>query len=235
MDRWLGPLLTLTGLAVLAGVVLGIPEVREAAGHAVGGETDEMRDQLRDLGVGGALVLVTVILAHAVVFYPAEIVNAVAGYVYGFWGGLAIVHAAWMASAFLGHSLGRWLGRPVLVRIFGEHRMAAAERWVERGGWQTQMAARLIPIVPFGLFNAVAGAARVPLGRFTWTTLIGYLPITALAVLFGSRLHDLSWTDPLLWLAVAASVVLVTLSYLITKRAQTQGREREAERAKVEA
>ena len=43
------------------------------------------RSQLRDLGVWGAIVLVALILIHAVVFFPAEIANATAGLVFGFW------------------------------------------------------------------------------------------------------------------------------------------------------
>ena len=68
---------------------------------------------------------------------------------------------------------------------------------IERGGVPLLLALRLIPIVPFSLVCYAAGAARVPLWRFIWTTLVGYLPITALAVYFGTRLEGLSLTDPL--------------------------------------
>ena len=50
---------------------------------------------------------------------------------------------------------------------------------IDRGGATLLLAARLVPIVPFSLTGIVAGAARVPLWRFTWTTAVGYLPITA--------------------------------------------------------
>ena len=56
---------------------------------------------------------------------------------------------------------------------------------------------RLIPIVPFSIVCYAAGAARVPLWRFVWTTAVGYLPITAISVYFGTRLEGLSLTDPL--------------------------------------
>ena len=56
---------------------------------------------------------------------------------------------------------------------------------------------RLIPIVPFSLVSYAAGAARVPVWRFLWTTAVGYLPITALSVYFGTQLEGLSLTDPL--------------------------------------
>ena len=68
---------------------------------------------------------------------------------------------------------------------------------IERGGATLLIGVRLIPIVPFSLVCYAAGAARVPLWRFVWTTAVGYLPITALSVYFGTRLEGLSLTDPL--------------------------------------
>ncbi len=62
---------------------------------------------------------------------------------------------------------------------------------IERGGATLLLAVRLIPIVPFSLVSYAAGAARVPVWRFVWTTAVGYLPITALAVYFGTRLEGL--------------------------------------------
>ena len=40
------------------------------------------------------------------VIYPAEIVNAAAGFVYGFFPALAIVTVAWMLSALLCYAVG---------------------------------------------------------------------------------------------------------------------------------
>ena len=68
---------------------------------------------------------------------------------------------------------------------------------IERGGVTLLIGVRLIPIVPFSLVCYAAGAARVPPWRFVWTTAVGYLPITALSVYFGTRLEGLSLTDPL--------------------------------------
>jgi uncharacterized membrane protein YdjX (TVP38/TMEM64 family) len=67
---------------------------------------------------------------------------------------------------------------------------------------------RLVPIVPFSLFSYAAGAAKVPVGRFVWTTAIGYLPLTAIFVYLGSQLEELSATDPVLWIG---AVVLIAL------------------------
>ena len=68
---------------------------------------------------------------------------------------------------------------------------------------------RLIPIFPFSIVCYAAGAARVPLWRFVWTTTVGYLPITAISVYFGTRLEGLSLTDPLVLGTAAALLALL--------------------------
>jgi uncharacterized membrane protein YdjX (TVP38/TMEM64 family) len=73
---------------------------------------------------------------------------------------------------------------------------------------------RLIPIIPFSLFSYVAGSARVPVLTFTWTTAVGYIPITFLFVYLGTELEDLSPTDPVLWIG---GIVLIVLTLLIRR------------------
>ena len=77
---------------------------------------------------------------------------------------------------------------------------------------------RLIPIVPFSLVSYAAGAARVPLWRYVWTTLVGYLPITALSVYFGTRLEGLSLTDPLVLGSAAALLALLFAGHWVMRR-----------------
>jgi len=92
------------------------------------------------------------------------------------------------------------------------------ERAVERGGVTLLLAMRLIPIVPYSLFSYAAGSARVPLWRFTWTSVVGYLPLTVVFVYLGSRLEELSPTDPFLWLGAAVIVALLVLARLYLRR-----------------
>ena len=81
---------------------------------------------------------------------------------------------------------------------------------MERGGATFLLVARLVPIVPFSLLGYVAGAAHVPLWRYTWTTALGYLPITAYFVDLGSRLEGFSLADPVIW---AGAIGLVAALY----------------------
>src|SRR6185312_5124516 len=112
---------------------------------------------------------------------PAEIVNATAGLVFGFWIALPMVMVAWALSGLLAYWLGYALGRPVAVKLAGERRVATAERVIDRGGAPALLLSRLVPFVPYSLVGYIAGATRVPLWRYTWTSFVGILPITAAA------------------------------------------------------
>ncbi|HEY2479694.1 MAG TPA: VTT domain-containing protein [Solirubrobacterales bacterium] len=215
---WLEIGLTLAGVLLLAGLVAGIPALRHAAVAAVHGETSEVRSQIKSLGAGGPLIIVGLSIIHSIVPYPAEIVNAAAGFAYGFFGGLGIVVVGWMLSALICYWFGAGVARPLLARWFGEERFSHYERMVERGGITLLIALRLLPIVPFSLISYAAGAARVPFHRYCWTTAVGFLPITALAVYLGTRLEGISATDPAVIGALLAAVALILVANWIIKR-----------------
>lgn len=210
--------ITLAGIALLAGLVLAIPDLRDAFQAAVRGDSAEVREELDGLGVAGPLLILGLALIHAVVFYPAEIVDAAAGFVYGFFPALLLVMTGWLLSGFLCYAVGRSVARPLLDRWLGPSRFERTEAMIERGGVTLLIGVRLIPIVPFSLVCYAAGAARVPPWRFAWTTVVGYLPITALSVYFGTRLEGLSLTDPLVLGSAAALLALLLIGHWILRR-----------------
>jgi uncharacterized membrane protein YdjX (TVP38/TMEM64 family) len=213
-----GILFTLFGLFALGGLVLMVPTLREAVGNVLSGDAGELRHELRDLGPAGALVLVALMLVHAVVPFPSELINAAAGFVYGFWIALPLVLAGWLLSALATYAIGRHAARPVLQRFIGEERLEEGARLVERGGRTALLAARLVPIVPYSAVGYVAGAAQVPLWRFAWTTVVGSVPLCAAVVYLGNRLDSLSLTDPGLLVAVAAFLLLLVGGRALTQR-----------------
>ncbi|MBS1887791.1 MAG: VTT domain-containing protein [Actinobacteria bacterium] len=215
---WLEIGATLIGVLLLAGLVAGVPALRHAAVAAAHGETGEVRRQIKSLGAGGPLIIVGLGLLHSIVPYPAEIVNAAAGFAFGFFGGLGLVAIGWMASALLCYWFGAGVARPLLARWFGEERFTHYERMVERGGITLLIALRLLPIVPFSLVSYAAGAARVPFHRYCWTTAVGFLPITTLAVYLGTRLEGIRATDPAVIGALLVAVALVLVPNWVIRR-----------------
>ena len=210
--------ITLAGIVLLAVLVLAVPALRDAASAAIHGDSAEVRHQIKSLGVAGPLLIVVLALLHAVVFYPAEIVDAAAGFAYGFLPALALTLVGWLLSGLLCFYVGRGVARPLLDRWLGVERFERTEAAIERGGATLLLAVRLIPIVPFSLVSYAAGAARVPVWRFAWTTVVGYLPITALAVYFGTRLEGLSLADPLVLGSAALLLALLLGGHWVVRR-----------------
>ena len=205
----------LGGMLLTAILVALVPDLRHAFSLALHGDLKGLHQQFDRLGAGGVALLLALILAHAVLLYPTEIVTATAGFVYGFLPGLALVTVGWLASALLAYLLGRALGRPLGHVLFGRRRFAVLERAVARGGASLLLAMRLIPFVPFSLTGYVAGAVHVGLWRFVWTTLLGYLPLTVLVAYLGSQAESLSLGDPRLWIGLAAMVALLGAARLV--------------------
>lgn len=213
---------TLAGVALLAALFLAVPALRDSVSAAVQGDHDEVRREIDSLGVWGPLLILALALIHTVVFYPAEIVDAAAGFAYGFFPALALTMLGWILSGILCWAIGRSVARPLLDRWLGEDRFERIEARIERGGATLLLAMRLIPILPFSIVSYAAGAARVPLWRFIWTTAIGYLPITALSVYFGTRLEGLSLTDPLVLGSALALLALLGGGHWVMRRQSAQ-------------
>jgi uncharacterized membrane protein YdjX (TVP38/TMEM64 family) len=214
---WTGVAVTIGGILVGAAIALLIPSLRDAVGDAIQGDTASVRHDLGN-SFGGTILVLWLAMVHVVVWYPAEILDAATGYVFGFGWGFPLVMASWVLSGLAAYAVGRHAARPLLYRLAGEERFLRIERLVNRGGWEVLIAARLIPIMPFSLMGYVCGAARVPLLRFTWTTALGYAPITAYFTYLGSKLEGFSIEDPIVWIGGAAILGgLLGIRYLLPR------------------
>src|SRR5262249_11176658 len=205
------------GILVGVAVALAIPSLRDSVGDAVHGNTAQIRSDL-NADFGGPLLVVWLALVHVVIWYPAEILDAATGYVFGFGVGFPLVLGAWLISAMASYEVGRHFARPLLYRVAGEPRFLRVEQLIDRGGATFLLAARLVPIMPFSLLGYVCGATRVSLVRFLWTTAVGYAPITAYFVYVGSKLEGFSAEDPILWIGGTAILLgLLAARFMIPR------------------
>jgi len=202
--------------ALLAGLVLAfllVGSLRDVATAALDGDGALVRSRTQALGAAGAVVLLALVLAHAVIPYPAEITTAAAGYVYGFGLGLGLMMLSWFLTALLAYELARGPGRRVTRRVIGARRLAAAERFVARGGATGLIAARFLPLIPFNATCYAAGITGVARPRYAWTTIVGIAPFCAVVTYLGSRLQTASLTDWRLWVLVAGLLVALFLAH----------------------
>ena len=212
-------ILATVGAAVaIMGVLFAIDPIRDAVSAAFAGDLGQMRSELDSLGAVAVLVLVGIALVHAIIPFPAEFPTAAAGFVFGFAIAFPLMVVAWTLSCLVAYALARGIGPPLLDRLAGKERMEATDKLIARGGWPILLAGRLIPVVPYNLVSYAAGATRVPLGRFTWTTAVGVAPLTALTALLGARLQEPRFDDPVLWLILLGVLALLALARPLGRR-----------------
>ena len=204
--------------AVLLVVVFyaAVPSLRHAVSLSLHGNLTGLRTYIRSLHAGGVALLFALMLIHAVVPYPSEIITTTSGYVYGFVPGTLFAIAGWTIVAVLTYGLGRVVGRPVLRTVLGK-RFTDLERGVETGGIRLLLVARLLPIVPLALLGYVCGATEEPFWRFTWTSFVGYLPLTLAVAYLGSQAKSLSSSNPVVWIVVVVVIGLVVGSHFISR------------------
>ena len=209
--------LLLATLAAGAALLALVPALRHAVTLCLNGDFAGLRDYIRGLEAGGVLLLLALMVVHAVIFYPTELVTATAGFAYGWLPGLALCLVGWTLSALASYAIGRRVGDPLLRSVLGDH-YRRFERAVHGADTVVWLSARLIPVVPFSFVGYAAGAARFSLWRFTWTSAVGFVPLTAAVSYLGSEARTLSLSNPLLWGAIALIIGLLVAGHLVARR-----------------
>ncbi len=151
--------------------------------------------------VGGLLVVpVTVlIIATGIVFGP------LLGAIYALSGALL--------SAALTYSIGRRIGRHAVRKLAGS-RLNRITRRLARKGTMAIAIVRLLPIAPFTVVNAVAGASHIGFREFMLGTALGMSPGIIATVVFIDRVAA-AVTDP----GLATVLMLVGFAALIVAAA----------------
>ena len=154
--------------------------------------------------VAGLLVIpITVmIIATGIVFGP------IVGAIYALCGAIL--------SAAVTYTLGKRIGRNSVRRLAGS-RLNRITRRLARKGVMAIAAVRLLPIAPFTVVNAVAGASQIRMRDFLIGTAIGLTPGIILTVVFVDRVAA-AVTDPrvgtIALVAVCALVLLAAALYV---------------------
>jgi uncharacterized membrane protein YdjX (TVP38/TMEM64 family) len=162
------------------------------------------------------LLLIVCMILHTLVPLPAELLAIAAGMMLGpVWGFLTIWVGA-MLGAYLGFFLTRTFGYDLMRRLADRKRLQRLQGWMNRTDISLLLAVRLIPVISFNLVNLAVGFTTVSWWRFTWTTGVGIIPVTAATVGIGAHLY--TWRLLLVWTA-SALVVMAVGYYWLRRRA----------------
>ena len=210
--RWVQISIVVGLVLVGVGIIFAVPWLRHSFLLCLHGDFGGLRSYVKSLGAGGLALLVGLMLMHALVYYPTELVTATTAFIYGWPAGLAIALGGWLLSALASYLLGRLFAGPLLRSLLGR-RYLDFERAIRGGGTGLLLGYRLIPVVPFSFKGYAAGAVGTELGTFTWPSVVGFVPLTAAVTYLGSRAQSLSLTDPLVWVAVIVLLGLLVAAH----------------------
>lgn len=183
----------------------------------------QLRAWLHDLGPWGPLALIALNAAQIVLApVPGQLVQAVAGYLFGLWPGAIYGTLGMALGGTLSMSLGRFYGRPLVALLVGSERLA---RWERLAHADSPLVWCVLMLPPFGdIPFLVAGLSRVPIWKVLGITLVVRGPSVVLYAAVGAG--AISGPPYLLGTIVMALVLIAVLGLLYGARVQVWIEER---------
>ncbi|MEM7481843.1 MAG: YqaA family protein [Acidobacteriota bacterium] len=142
----------------------------------------------------------------------------------------ALCSAGSVLGGMAGYGIGRWGGRPLLLRMFKAERVRAVEAYFDRyNAWATGIAG-LTPI-PYKVFTLSGGAFAINFKVFVIASVLSrslrFFSLATLIYFFGEPIRD--FIDHYLdWLSLAFVVLLIVGFWFVSRRARAVARQGEA-------
>ena len=197
-SRWLLLFVLLVGFALF--LALGPDEqtvIRESAAWREHARTN--------LAVALAIFFVAEVVLVAVSAPVGIWMSALAGFLFGFWIGTAVVSVAAMLGAMLAFLAARYvffdaIHRAARTRPRLQRWLAAIDRGFHDHGAYYVLLLRLTPVIPFWALNLGLGLTRVRVRDYWWATQLGMLPATMVVVNAGASVAEIrSLGDLISW------------------------------------
>ena len=147
------------------------------------------------------------VLQIVVAVIPGEVVQVIAGVMYGTWGGLALCVFGCVLASALVFVVVRKLGRDFVVRLFGESKINSMSFLNDSTKLETLVFILfLIPGLPKDLLTYVVPLTKIRLGKFLLLSNIARIPGMVASTIIGSSFADTNWA---LIIGVFAVVIVV--------------------------
>ncbi|MCA9126055.1 MAG: VTT domain-containing protein [Planctomycetales bacterium] len=151
--------------------------------------------------------------------------SIICGWLFGFWGALAMVELGLTGAAVISFVIGRSVAGQLSPHRWRSRFAILKNRFKQHGSFYLLLLR--LAHAPFTLLNYGAGAIGVPLTAFCWTTALGLLPGTIVFTYAGTRIPSLqilagksAWSliDFPLMMALAATILIPVLLRYLARR-----------------
>lgn len=188
---------------------------------------DEFKNKINSFGTWGPVIYVAVYLLRPLILFPAGILSASAGLIWGTLKGFLVLQVAANISSTAEFFIARRFARSGIER-FLKGRILKLDEKIGKRGFLTVLLIRIIPNAPWDIQNLSLGLTKVKFRDYFWATLIGIMPGSFAFVFFGASLIKVLFNPQNFWwifLAVAVFVAVYFLQKYLRGRAGRQSKD----------
>ena len=160
----------------------------------------------------------------AFVMFPRPLLTLFTVIAFGAWLGFAYSMAGILGAALATYYAGRAMPRETLRYLAGG-KLNEMSKVLRRHGFLAVLAARSVPLAPFGVEGMVAGAARTNVFHYASATLIGMAPGVLATTVFGAQiaaaLEDASKLN--YWVVGGVLLVFAVMIFFVRRWFAKQG------------
>jgi uncharacterized membrane protein YdjX (TVP38/TMEM64 family) len=192
--------------------VIAVAAVAALSLLPVRGWAEGLQDWFEGLGAAGVWLFAGIYVVATLLLLPVWILTLIAGAVFGFVWGLAVVLAASLCGASAAFLIARHGLRDRVKKIFARHAMLrTVDKALRKAGWKVVALLRLSPLVPFTAQNYFFGVTHVSFAQYVLGTTLGLVPGTLVEVALGATGRAAMGGGPAQWtmlgMGVAATIV----------------------------
>ena len=167
--------------------------VATGIGVIILGEIDRQQLQvwLETMGIFAPVIYIVLYTVATLLILPSTPLNLTGGAIFGVWWGTLWTTIAALVAAIAAFAFTRTVGRSLVTKKFAG-RWNAVDAEIRQGGLFYIFAIRLLPIVPYGIVNFVAGLTSIEFKDYVIGTLLGTVPGVLPFVMMGAGITQLS-------------------------------------------
>lgn len=170
----------------------------------------KFKETINGFGIWGPVIYIILYLIRPLILFPAALLSASAGVIWGVKGFIYLQIAANLSAVgeFL---VARYLARESIEQLL-KGKIGNFDAAIEKRGFITVLLIRLIPNLPWDFQNLGLGLTKVKFRDYFWATVIGIMPGSFVLVYFGFSFISVL-TDPRNLWKVGVAIVLFALVY----------------------
>ena len=182
---------------------------------------EEFKNKVNSFGLWGPILYIIVYVLRPLILFPAGILSASAGLIWGPAKGFFYLQIGANISAVVEFFIARHFGREIIKKYL-KGKLTNLDEKIEKHGFLTVLLIRLIPNVAWDIQNLSLGLTNVKFRDYFFATLIGIMPGSFAFVYFGSSLIKVLFNPKNFWMIIVAVLIFagvyILQKYLRSKR-----------------